>query len=149
MAQKTKKEITTKKATPVKEKAVKKTTVKKNVKKKTVAKKPTAKKLNTDFAVIAISGTQLKLREGDRYDIEKIEGEKGDKVEVKEVLMLSTNDKITVGKPYLEDAKVVLEIDSQFKGKKIEGFKYKAKSRYRKKYGYRPQLTRITVKKIG
>jgi len=118
MAQKTKKEITTKKATPVKEKAVKKTTVKKNVKKKTLAKKPTAKKLNTDFAVIAISGTQLKLREGDRYDIEKIEGEKGDKVEVKEVLMLSTNDKITVGKPYLKDAKVVLEIDSQFKGRR-------------------------------
>ena len=132
---------TTKKA------VVKKAPQKKEMKKATVKKAPVKK--SDSFAVIAISGTQLKVRKDDRYEIEKIEGEKGDKVEVKEVLMVSDGKKITVGKPYIKDTKVVLHIDSQLRGKKIEGFKYKAKSRYRKKYGYRAELTRVTVKSIG
>jgi len=149
MTQETKKETTIKKVTTVKKSTVKRATPKKVVKKKASTKKTTIKKSAIDFAVIAISGTQLKVKEGDEYDIEKIEGDKGDKIEVKEVLMISTNGKISIGKPYIKDTKVVLEIGSQFKGKKIEGFKYKAKSRYRKKYGYRSQLTRVIVKKIG
>ena len=149
MAQETKKETTIKKVDRVKKATPKKVVKKKASTKKTTIKKSTSKKSDIDFAVIAISGTQLKVKEGDEYDIEKIEGEKGDKIEIKEVLMISTNGKISVGKPYIKDTKVVLEIGSQFKGKKIEGFKYKAKSRYRKKYGYRSQLTRVIVKKIG
>jgi len=136
MAQETKKKTTTTKKTATKKSTAKKTTTKKSSKK-------------IDFAVIEISGTQLRVKEGDRYEIEKIKGEKGDKVEVKEVLMISQDGEIKVGKPYLKDMKVTLNIDSQFKGEKIEGFKYKAKSRYRKRYGYRPQLSRVTVKKIG
>jgi large subunit ribosomal protein L21 len=136
MAQETKKKTTTTKKTATKKSTAKKTTTKKSSKK-------------IDFAVIEISGTQLRVKEGDRYEIEKIKGEKGDKVEVKEVLMISQDGEIKVGKPYLKDMKVTLNIDSQLKGEKIEGFKYKAKSRYRKRYGYRPQLSRVTVKKIG
>lgn len=143
MAQETKKKTTTtEKAVKAKKPVVK---MKSTIKKKTETKS----KAKYGFAVIAISGTQLKVKEGDRYEIEKIKGEKGDKVEVKEVLMVSDGEKISVGKPYLKDITVTLQIDSQLKGKKIEGFKYKAKSRYRKKYGYRAELTRVTVKKIG
>jgi len=133
----------TKKASTIKKVVSKKeTVVKKVVEKKVLPKKNT-------FAVIAISGTQLKVKVGDRYEIEKIEGEKGDKIEVKEVLMISDGEKITLGKPYIKDSKVVLNIDSQLRGDKIEGFKYKAKSRYRRRYGYRAELTRVTVKSIG
>ena len=141
MAQETKKKTTTTKKVTKEKKPAARTT-----KAKAAAPKS---KVKYDFAVIAISGTQLKVREGDKYEIEKIAGEKGDKVEVKEVLMISDGEKIVTGKPYVKDVSVTLLIDSQLKGKKIEGFKYKAKSRYRKHYGYRAQLTRITVKKIG
>ena len=130
----------------------KKTTASKTkttTKKSSSTKSTSSRSKKYDFAVIAISGTQLKVKEGDRYEIEKIDGKKGDKVEVEEVLMVSQDGKIKVGKPYLKDMKVTLNIDSQLKGEKLEGFKYKAKSRYRKHYGYRAQLTRITVKKIG
>ena len=149
MAEEVKKKTTTKKASPVKKSTAKKTTTKKVVAKKATIKKVETKKSKYDFAVIAISGTQIKLREGERFEIEKIEGEKGDKVEVEEVLMVSDGENITVGKPYIKDMTVTLEINSQLQGKKIEGFKYKAKSRYRQRYGYRAQLTRVTVKKIG
>lgn len=128
MAQETKKKTTVKKIAPV--------------------KKSTVKKAKYVFAVIAISGIQLKVQEGERYEINKIEGEKGDKVEVKEVLMTSDGENIKVGKPYLDDVKVILEVDTQMRGEKGEGFKYKAKARYRRKYGYRAELTRVIVKKI-
>jgi len=49
----------------------------------------------------------------------------------------------------VKDAKVALEITSQKKGKKIDGLIYKAKSRYRKRYGFRPEITRVLVKKIS
>ncbi len=124
-------------------------TKKKTVVKKTApVKKNTVKKAKYTFAVIGISGIQLKVQEGERYEINKIEGVKGDKVEVKEVLMTSDGENIKVGKPYLDDVKVVLEVDTQMRGEKGEGFKYKAKARYRRKYGYRAELTRVIVKKI-
>lgn len=128
MAQETKKKTAVKKTAPV--------------------KKDTVKKAKYTFAVIGISGIQLKVQEGERYEINKIEGVKGDKVEVKEVLMVSDGENIKVGKPYLDDVKVVLEVDTQMRGEKGEGFKYKAKARYRRKYGYRAELTRVIVKKI-
>jgi large subunit ribosomal protein L21 len=146
MAQ-TKAKTTTVKKTPAKKSAVKKAPQKKEMKIVEVKKSPVKK--NDTFAVIAISGTQLKVRVGDRYEIEKIEGKIGEKIEIKEVLLISNGEKITVGKPFVKDAKVVLSIDSQLRGEKIEGFKYKAKSRYRRKYGYRAELTRVTVKSIG
>jgi large subunit ribosomal protein L21 len=117
-------------------------------KKQTKSKKTKAK--NRDkFAVIEIAGTQLRVREGDQYEIKKISGNKGDKVEVENVLMVVKGDDTKVGKPYVKGAKVTLEITSQKKGEKVKVFKYKAKSRYRRKYGHRPVITRVLVKKIS
>ena len=103
---------------------------------------------NEKFAVIQISGTQLKIFEGKEYEIEKLSGNKGDKIEVTEVLLVNDGKETKVGEPFVKDAKVELEITSQKKGEKIHGLKYKAKSRYRKSYGHRAEITKVLVKKI-
>lgn len=109
----------------------------------------TTEKINENkFAVIKIAGTQLKVVEGKEYDIRKIDGEKGDKLEIAEVLLVSDGEKTTLGTPYIEGTKVIAEIASQKKGEKISGFKYSAKSRTRRHFGSRPLVTRILVKKI-
>jgi large subunit ribosomal protein L21 len=100
------------------------------------------------FAVISIAGVQLKVSEGKEYEVSKLEGEKGDKIECKDVLLVSNKDDVKIGNPLVEGSKVTLEITSQKKGEKIDGFKYSAKSRYRKHFGSRPLITRILVKKI-
>lgn len=118
-------------------------------------KKPTKKtkekteKKNEKFAVIKLAGTQLKVFEGKEYEVNKLEGKKGDKIEIKDVLLTYDGKESRIGDPLLKDSKVTLEITSQKKGKKIEGLIYKAKSRYRKHYGFRPQITRVLVKKIS
>ena len=100
------------------------------------------------FAIIKIAGTQLKVFEGKEYDINKIEGNKGDKVEIPDVLLVVDGDDIKMGDPLVKDSKVVLEITSQKKDAKIDVLKYKAKSRYRKSIGHRALISRVLVKEI-
>ena len=111
-------------------------------------KKTIEKASENKFAVIKIAGTQLKISEGKEYEIRKIDGKKGDKLEITDVLLISDGENTTLGTPTIKDAKVELEITSQTKGEKIEGFKYSAKARYRRHYGSRPLITKVLVKKI-
>ncbi len=100
------------------------------------------------FAVIKIGGTQLKVFEGDEYEVNKLEGKKGDKVEITDVLLVFDGKDTKLGNPTVKDSKVILEITSQKKDKKVEVFKYKSKSRYRRSMGYRALITKVLVKEI-
>ena len=101
------------------------------------------------FAVIKLAGVQLKVFEGKEYEVNKLSGNKGDKLEIKDVLLVADGEDIQIGKPLVDGAVVKLEITSQFKGDKIKGLIYKAKSRSRRRYGYRADLTKVLVKKIS
>jgi len=105
--------------------------------------------LGSKFAVIKLAGVQLKVSEGKEYEVNKLSGNKGDKLEIKDVLLVADGEKIQIGKPLVDGAVVKLEITSQFKGDKIKGLIYKAKSRSRRRYGYRADLTKVLVKKIS
>jgi len=100
------------------------------------------------FAVIKISGTQLKVYEGKEYEVNKLEGIKGDKIEIADVLLVSDGKDTKLGNPTVKGSKVVLEITSQKKDDKVEVFKYRAKSRYRRSMGYRALITKVLVKEI-
>lgn len=101
------------------------------------------------FAVIKISGAQLKIHEGSEYEVNKLEGNKGDTLEIKDVLLVHDGKDTKVGNPFVDGAKVVLEITSQKKDNKVRVFKYKSKSRYRKTMGHRALITRVSVKSIS
>ncbi len=100
------------------------------------------------FAVIKVNNQQLKVEEGKTYEIKKISGKKGDKLKIDEILLFSENAETKVGKPLIKGAETEIEILEQKKGKKVSTYKYKAKSRYRKRYGKRPLYTVIKVNKI-
>ncbi len=124
---------------------------KKEIKKETKKKieKIVPEEKSEKFAVIEISGTQLKVVEGKKYEVDYIEGEKGSKVVLEKVLLVVNGEDVKLGKPYLVKAKVNALIDSQKKGDKIKGVIYKAKSRYRKHYGHRSLVTRLLIEKIS
>ncbi len=100
------------------------------------------------FAVIKIAGTQLKVFEGNEYEVNKLNGVKGDKIEITDVLLVSDGKEVKIGDPTVKDSKVVLEITSQKKDDKVDVFKYKAKSRYRRSMGFRALISRVLVKEI-
>ena len=64
------------------------------------------------------------------------------------MLLLSDDDKLTVGNPTVEGARVLATSQGDGKGKKVIVFKYKPKIRYRKKTGHRQPYTRLTIDKI-
>lgn len=101
-----------------------------------------------DFSIVKIGKSQYQVQKGQVFDVEKLDGKKGDKVVFDDVLLTSKKGKTKIGKPFLKGEKVEAKIVEQFKDKKIKIFKYTAKSRYRRKMGHRQQLTKLQVTKI-
>lgn len=101
------------------------------------------------YAVVKISGKQYKVSEGQIFEVDKLNGEKGKKLTFNEVLLLNDGKNIKIGQPHVTGAKVSAEILEQSKGKKLRVAKFKAKSRYRKIMGFRPLLTKIKILKIS
>lgn len=72
----------------------------------------------------------------------------GSTVELDRVLFVADGNKVTLGKPFIEGAKVLATAKQNGKGKKVTVFKYKPKVRYRRKLGHRQLFTRLSVDKI-
>ena len=100
------------------------------------------------YAIIETGGKQYRVTPGQTIDVERLDVADGDTVELDRVLFIADGDRVTVGKPTIEGAKVIATSLGEGKGKKIIVFKYKAKVRYRRKIGHRQLYTRLTVDKI-
>ena len=101
------------------------------------------------YAIIATGGKQYRVQEGDTIYIEKLEAEVDSTVEFKEVIALSADGKLSVGKPVIDGANVVGKILSHGKEKKVIIFKYKPKKDYRRKQGHRQPYTKVVIEKIN
>ncbi len=101
------------------------------------------------YAVIKTGAKQHKVSEGDILSVEKLDGAKGDEVVFSEVLMVSDDKEIKVGKPFVDGAKVVGEIVAQKKGPKITVYHMKRRKGFHKKTGHRQNLTSMKIKKIS
>ena len=74
--------------------------------------------------------------------------DEGSTVELDRVLLIADDDKVTVGQPVIDGAKVLATAQRNGRGEKIIVFKYKPKVRYRRKTGHRQLFTRLVIDKI-
>jgi len=100
------------------------------------------------YAIIETGGKQYKVSPGQTIDVERLDVVEGNTVELDRVLLIADEDKVTVGTPIVDGAKVIATSLGEGKGKKIIVLKYKPKVRYRKKTGHRQLYTRLTIDKI-
>lgn len=100
------------------------------------------------FAVIQSGGKQHRVEPGQTIEVEKLPLEEGQTVELTEVLLVSDDNGLRQGRPLVDGVKVVGRVVKQGRGRKIIVFKYKAKTRYRKKTGHRQAVTRIAIDDI-
>ena len=98
------------------------------------------------FAIIRTGGKQYKIAEGDVLEVEKLI-HNGDKIVFEDVLLV-INGEIKVGKPNVAGAKITAKIVEDGKGKKKMVFRYKSKTRYKKKKGHRQPYTKVQITKI-
>jgi large subunit ribosomal protein L21 len=101
------------------------------------------------YAIIETGGKQYRVQEGDVITIEKLDVEAGKKVEFDKVLVLSDDNGLKVGSPYIDGGKVVGKVVENGKGQKIIIFKYKNKKDYRKKQGHRQPYTMVEISDLG
>ena len=97
------------------------------------------------YAVIESCGKQYKVAQGDVVFFEKLEAEEGKKVTFDKVILVSDEDKVEVGNPYVTGVKVEGKVVSHGKGKKIIVFKMKAKKNERTKQGHRQPYTKVEI----
>ena len=100
------------------------------------------------YAIIETGGKQYKVGHGQVIDVDHLDMAEGDTVELEKVLLIADDDRVTVGTPTVDGAKVIATSQGGGKAKKIIVFKYKPKVRYRKKTGHRQLYTRLAIDKI-
>ena len=99
------------------------------------------------LAIVKINGQQFKVEKDQTLFVPHIEGNAGDKIELEEVLLVSTNGKLTVGAEV--KSKVKAEILAQVQGDKVIAFKMKRRKGFRKKHGHRTHYTKIRINEIA
>ena len=115
----------------------------------TNSKSPTNNsKSNELFAIAETSGQQFWFEVDRYYDIDRLNAKEKDKITLEKVLLLKDKDTINIGKPYLKDAKIELEVISHRRDKKILVYKMRPKKKTRRKMGHRQELTRVMVRSI-
>ena len=98
------------------------------------------------YAIIRTGGKQAKVREGDVIDVERIHSE--GEVTFTPLLLVDAKGEVTSGRDDLKNAKVTARVVGESTGDKIDMFKYKNKTGYRRRGGHRQKYTTIEVVKI-
>ena len=101
------------------------------------------------YAIAETSGQQFWFEVNRYYDIDRLNAKEKDKITLEKVLLLKDKNSITIGKPYVKDAKIELEVVSHKRDKKILVYKMRPKKKTRRKMGHRQELTRVMVKSIS
>jgi large subunit ribosomal protein L21 len=101
------------------------------------------------YAVFATGGKQYRATTGDILKIEKLDVEKGAKVELDQVLMVGEGEDVKVGSPYLKGGKVTAKVVEHGRGEKIRIIKFKRRKHHMKRMGHRQDFTRIEITKIA
>ncbi len=101
------------------------------------------------YAIVQTGGKQVLAEAGKQIDIEKLEAKEGSTIKLDKVLLVSSEGKISVGRPYVKGAYVEAEIVKNYRDKKVISFKYiRREGGAKTKIGHRQNLTRIRVKSV-
>jgi large subunit ribosomal protein L21 len=106
------------------------------------------------YAVIEQGGKQYKVAEGERLDIELTEVKPDAKtIELNKVLLVSDGEKVTIGAPFVEGAKVIASFkttagEAVVKGKKLYPMHFRRRKSSKKRVGHRQKFLQVTIDKI-
>lgn len=100
------------------------------------------------YAVIQTGGKQYRVDKDETLKIEKLEAEIGAEVKFDKVLMVSSDDGLKVGKPFIEGGEVTATVKSQGRHKKISILKFKRRKHHMKHMGHRQYYTEVQINGI-
>ncbi len=104
------------------------------------------------YALVEYKGKQYKAEKDALITVDKINADDGTKIDIDTVVLVNDGKKVSVGAPYVKNAKVSAVIENTFRDKKVIVFKYLPKKGFHRTIGHRQpytniRITNITVKK--
>jgi len=100
------------------------------------------------YAVVRSGARQYRTEVGDTILVERLPAEVGQQLELDEVLLVADDERVEIGQPTVDGAKVLATVVAQEKGPKIRIFRYRPRKRYRRRAGHRQRYTRLLVDEI-
>jgi large subunit ribosomal protein L21 len=98
------------------------------------------------YAIVETGGKQYRVEKGTSLLVDRLPAGEGEKVALRPVMF--RDDDVVADAAGLEKVKVEATVAEHLRGPKIKVFKYKAKKGYRRRAGYRSELTRLEVTEI-
>lgn len=99
------------------------------------------------YAVVSTGGKQYKVAVNDVVRVETLSGDKGDSVDLDQVLLIVGEDGLKTGAD-LDGSRVSGTIVRHLRDKKVLVFKKKRRKNYRRTQGHRQNLTELKITAI-
>lgn len=100
------------------------------------------------YAIVEIAGQQFKVERGNRVYVHRLQANEGAKLEFDKVLLIANGDKVSVGNPTVEGARVAATVINHLKGDKVIVFKKKRRKGYQKWNNHRQSFTQILIQGV-
>jgi len=102
------------------------------------------------YAVVELKGHQYIVQEGDIITVDNVDLAEWETLTISTVLLAFDDkaDKVIVGSPYINKAKVECVVNKNQKGDKTRIIKFKRKNRYQRTIWFRPHQSLLDIKKI-
>ena len=101
------------------------------------------------YAVIETGGKQIRVQEGEKVFIEKLDVQADETVTFDKIVAVGADAGLKIGAPYVEGATVTAKVLKNGKGKKITVFTYKPKKGKQRKMGHRQPYTQVQIEAIN
>jgi large subunit ribosomal protein L21 len=100
------------------------------------------------FAIVDISGRQMKLEPGRFVYVNRMNHAEGEEVVLDKVMLVENDGTTRIGKPYVAGATVKATVLSHLRDDKVIVFKKKRRKGYKKRNGHRQDLTKLQISAI-
>ncbi len=101
------------------------------------------------YAVIRTGGKQYRVSSGEKLKIEQLPAQVGSQVVIDQVLMVADGDKVSIGTPLVQGAKVQATVVAHGRGDKVLIFKLRRRKNSKRQGGHRQNFTEIQIDKIS
>src|SRR5690606_39071998 len=100
------------------------------------------------YAIVEIAGQQFKVERGNKVYVHRLQANEGANIEFDRVLLMGDGDKVSVGSPLVDGAKVAATVIGHVKGDKVIVFKKKRRKGYQKWNNHRQSYTQILIQGV-
>ena len=97
------------------------------------------------YAIVEVGGMQWKVEEAKTIKVPKLDIEPGKSLEISDVLMVVDGGQVSVGQPFVDNAKVTATVVDHGKAKKVVIFKKKRRKGYQVLRGHRQPFTQLKI----